>query len=253
MRNGNMHHEIPRAPKGKRAFVVGDVHGCADLLELALQQIEDQINSSRTRENHIVFLGDLIDRGPQSRQVVERLIDYSPGNAKVHFIAGNHEDALVTGVNGRPSVLVKWLEHGGYQTMNSYGVTEAELRGRSKAVIAHLVLSHIPQAHIKFFTDFLESIRFGDYLFVHAGVRPEIALVDQTAHDMRWIRQEFLTSNEDFGAVVVHGHTVTDEVEERHNRIGIDTGAYKTGRLTILRLEGDAREIITIKQSDINA
>lgn len=227
------------APPGKRAYAIGDVHGRLDLLEDILQQIERDISERPTKSNHIIFLGDLIDRGPSSRGVIERLIDYHPANIKCHFIMGNHEEVLVRGLRGEPAQLDNWLRHGGDATAQSYGVDQAYLRRQGTEALEYALLSAIPDRHIEFMAGFLDRIQFGDYLMVHAGVRPGTPIADQQPSDLRWIRREFLDSQADHGFVIVHGHTVEPEISNRSNRIGIDTGAYDTGVLTAVRLEGE--------------
>ena len=227
------------APPGKRAYAIGDVHGRLDLLENILQQIEQDIGERPTKSNHIIFLGDLIDRGPSSRGVIERLIDYHPDNIKCHFIMGNHEEVLVRGLRGEPAQLDNWLRHGGDATAQSYGVDQAYLRQQGAEALEHALLSAIPARHVEFMAGFLDRIHFGDYLMVHAGVRPGTPITEQHPSDLRWIRREFLDSQADHGFVIVHGHTVEPDISNRPNRIGIDTGAYDTGVLSAVRLEGE--------------
>ena len=228
----------PSAPLGKRAYAVGDVHGRLDLLNQLLAQIEGDIDALPPKENHIIFLGDLIDRGPASRQVIERLINYKPLNACCHFIMGNHEEVLVRGLTGDAQLLDGWIEHGGDATAESYGLDAAYLRIQGQTALEHALISAIPKGHIRFLADFIDSVRFGDYLMVHAGVRPGVPIADQKPSEMRWIREEFLDSEENHGCVVIHGHTVEEQITKRENRIGIDTGAYRTGILSAVRLDG---------------
>jgi len=226
-------------PPGKRAYAIGDIHGRLDLLENLLGQIETDISESGASSNHIIFLGDLIDRGPSSRGVIEKLLDYRPANASCHFIMGNHEEVLVRGLRGEPTQLDGWLRHGGDKTAESYNVDHAYYRQQGISALEHALLSAIPESHIAFMAGFLDRIQFGDYLLVHAGVRPGIPINDQQASDLRWIRREFLESNEYHGMVIIHGHSVETEIAFHPNRIGLDTGAYRTGRLSAVRLEGE--------------
>ena len=227
------------APPGKRAYAIGDVHGRLDLLEDILRQIERDITKRPTKSNHIIFLGDLIDRGPSSRGVIEKVINYKPDNIKCHFIMGNHEEVLLRGLRGEPTHLVGWLKHGGDATAESYGIDQAYLRRQGTEALEHALLSAIPDRHLAFMAGFLDRIQFGDYLMVHAGVRPGTPITEQHPSDLRWIRRDFLDSKVDHGLVVVHGHTVEPKISNQSNRIGIDTGAYKTGVLTAVRLEGE--------------
>jgi serine/threonine protein phosphatase 1 len=233
-----------RGPEGKRAYAIGDVHGCFDLMMRLLGQIEEDVSKRSEKSTFIVFLGDLIDRGAHSRHVVEHLIAAAPDFARIIFIKGNHEDSLVRGLTGEPNLLKPWLEHGGYACAASYGVPQHVLAGQTDEIIEHTLVSAIPSAHVRFLDSFVDSVVFGDYLMVHAGVRPGIELDAQRPRDMRWIRQEFLESREDFGKRVVHGHSVTEEVDFRANRIGVDTGAYLGNALSCIRIENEEVEVI---------
>lgn len=231
--------ERASGPAGKRAYAIGDVHGRDDLLDGLLREIRAHDAAQESAETHIVFLGDLIDRGPQSRQVIERLIDGAAPNETWWFVKGNHEEALVRGLKGEPNLLPDWLKHGGYDTAESYGLDKGALMGQPDHAMEHILLSAIPGRHIEFLDGFHETIRFGDYLFVHAGIKPGVAPEQQSGKDLRWIRAEFLNSEANFGCVVVHGHTISETVEVRTNRVGVDTGAYKTGVLSAFWIEGD--------------
>ena len=237
----------PSAPPGKRAYVVGDVHGCQRELLLLLDLIEQDVAQRPVQKTFVVFLGDLIDRGPASRDVVETLLSWRPDFAECFFIKGNHEDSLVRGLNGEPHLLQPWLEYGGSACARSYGLAPHEIAGQSSEALEHALLSRIPRRHIEFLDSFVDSVEFGDYLLVHAGVRPGVSLAAQASRDLRWIREPFLSSRADFGRMVVHGHTVVDEVDVRSNRIAVDTGVYKSGVLSAVRLEG--REIGILQAS----
>jgi len=240
----------PAGPRGQRAYVVGDVHGCLDLLERLLERIETEISQSPRRRTAIIFLGDLIDRGPASAQVVERLRTYRPTHAKAHFIIGNHEEVMLRVHAGETDLFRSWIKFGGAQTLQSYGLDAAKI-GRMPADAMLAELRHaIPEPHIAFLSSFADSISFGNYLFVHAGIRPGIDLSEQSQSDLRWIREPFLNDTSDHGFVVVHGHTITNEVEVMPNRIGIDTGAFCTGTLTALAIEGRKRWLIQTSQSE---
>ena len=139
------------------------------------------------------------------------------------------------------------LLNGGDTTAESYGVDIAYVQTLGEEALEHALLSAIPNSHIRFMSKFLDSVEFGDYLLVHAGVRPGLSIAEQSSTDMRWIRREFLDSEADHGKVVVHGHTVEEEIIRRPNRIGLDTGAYKTGILSAVRLEDEAVETIQVR------
>jgi len=230
---------------GMRAYAVGDIHGRLDLLEELLDQIEADLRSSSARRNFIVFLGDFIDRGPESRGVIERLRSYDPRNAEPVFLAGNHEEFFLRVLQGEKSILDNWLKYGGLECVESYGLDATRLIAMEEEAALRALREAVPQAHVEFLRKLSDTFRFGDYLFVHAGIRPGVPLEAQDPRDLRWIREPFLEDRIDHGFIVVHGHTVVDEVAERPNRIGIDTGAYRTGRLTAAIIEGDKRRFIS--------
>jgi serine/threonine protein phosphatase 1 len=238
-----------RGSPGKRCYAIGDVHGRLDLLDDLLRAIEADHQSRPRKEAIVVMMGDLIDRGPDSRGVVQRLKDRPPSFAKLYCILGNHEEALVRGLSGEGRLLPGWLEHGGYDCAKSYGVRIGDLFGRDEGYVEDALRDAVPEAHVRFLAGFVDSLRFGDYLLVHAGIRPGVPLSLQRGQDLRWIREEFLTSSADHGFVVVHGHTIAPDPEVRPNRIGVDTGAYKTGVLTALRIEDDELGFLQAKAS----
>jgi serine/threonine protein phosphatase 1 len=237
----------PSGPAGRRLYAIGDVHGRLDLLTPLLEKIDADIRTRPSGEHLLVFLGDLIDRGPDSRAVVELVRKDPIANARIVRLKGNHEDCLVRGLRGEPKVLSDWLGFGGYECAQSYGVEIGALFGREPEEIEPIIAQAIPPAHIDFLDSFIDSARFGDYLLVHAGIRPGVPLEQQSPQDMRWIRSEFLQSEIDPGFVVVHGHSITTDVDERPNRICIDTGAYRSGLLTAIWIEGAARGYIQVR------
>jgi len=233
-----------RAPDGYRAYAIGDVHGRLDLLEQLLSEIERDRSERPTPKTLLVFLGDLIDRGPHSAQVIERLRTYSSDDARTVFLLGNHEEVLLRILDGDTSLIPSWLQFGGRQCLQSYGADSRRIALETDEKALEIIRGVIPEAHVAFLNSFIDSCRFGDYLFVHAGIRPGVAIDDQQQSDLRWIREPFLFDDTDHGCVVVHGHTIRDEVEERPNRIGVDTGAYRTGILTALVVEGNERRYL---------
>lgn len=237
----------PAAPRGHRAYVVGDIHGRLDLLEQLLELIEQDARKRRKLKNIIVFLGDLIDRGPASAGVVERLRTYRPQFANTAFVMGNHEEVLLRVLDGDSALLRQWMKFGGAECLQSYGSDPDALKNMSSERAVAAVRRSVPHTHSEFLRSFADTISFGGYLFVHAGVRPGTSLADQSQSDLRWIREPFLEDDCDHGFVVVHGHTISERVELRSNRIGIDTGAYRTGVLTALCIEGIDRWLL---QSD---
>src|SRR5437868_813036 len=236
--------QCPAGARGYRAYVVGDIHGRVDLLEHLLAKIHADLQRRPARKTLLVFVGDLIDRGPSSAQVIERLRCYRRDGVQPVFLLGNHEEVLLRIIGGDSSVVDSWLQFGGLQCLHSYGVTLAQLRGKSAEEVVEIVRTIIPTEHVEFLETFVDSCRFGDYLFVHAGIRPGVDVDQQSQSDLRWIRDPFLFDDSNHGFVVVHGHTISDEVDERPNRIGIDTGAYRSGVLTALAIEGTERWLI---------
>jgi serine/threonine protein phosphatase 1 len=224
--------------RGWRAYVVGDIHGRLDLLEQLLDKIHADIARSKGRKVLLVFVGDLIDRGPNSAQVLERLRTYSHPQARTVFLLGNHEEVLLRILAGEADLITKWRWFGGSDCLRSYGIDPDKLTGMKDEDALAVVRSAIPKEHVEFLETFDDSCRFGDYLFVHAGIRPGVEIDQQRQSDLRWIRDPFLFDDTDHGFIVVHGHTIRSEVEMRPNRIGIDTGAYRTGVLTALAIDG---------------
>ena len=197
------------------------------------------------RRKIIVFLGDYVDRGLQSRQVIERLCGPMPEGFEAVFLKGNHELAMLQFL-GDAQFGRTWKYYGGLETLHSYGINEMMLTDdpRDFDLARARLAEEIPEHHRSFLVGLGLSAEFGDYFFAHAGVRPGVALGDQVEDDLLWIRDEFLRSRNSFGKVVVHGHTPSEEVVFRANRIGIDTGAYMTGVLTCLVLDGTERGLL---------
>ncbi len=234
----------PRAPKGYRAYAVGDVHGRLDLLEELLDRIDQDLRDRPARRVLLVMLGDLIDRGPNSRGVVECMRTFRHDQIKPYFLAGNHEEVLLRILRGERGILASWLKFGGAECLMSYGCDPVQLDAKNERTALQAVARAIPEDHARFIASFSDTLSFGDYLFVHAGIRPGTDLSLQKQNDLRWIRSPFLEDESDHGVMIVHGHSISVAVEERSNRIGIDTGAYRTGILTALAIEGESRWIV---------
>ncbi|KQN22950.1 serine/threonine protein phosphatase [Sphingomonas sp. Leaf33] len=224
-------------PAGKRLYAVGDIHGRLDLLDDLLGRIEDDILARPIGTAAVVFLGDLIDRGPDSAGVVERLRTLVRFPAKSLFLLGNHEEVLLRVLDAEAGLAYDWLGFGGDACVESYGVSAATLQAMDEQRIADVLREAIPTAHVDFLKTFGDTFTFGDYLFVHAGIRPGLPIAEQQPKDLRWIRAPFLNDTHDHGCMVVHGHTISDGIDRRPNRIGIDTGAYRTGVLTAAVIE----------------
>jgi serine/threonine protein phosphatase 1 len=238
---------LPRGKKGCRAYAVGDIHGRLDLLDGMLAQIEQDMANRPADRTFIIFLGDLVDRGPASAGVVERLRTYRNPSAELVFLSGNHEEVLLEILSGKLGVLPAWLKFGGAECAQSYGIAPEQLRQTDERRALELVREKVPREHRHFLRSFADTFRFGDYLFVHAGIRPGVGLDDQDRKDLRWIREPFLGDAKEHGFVVVHGHTIVQAVEERPNRIGIDTGAYQSGILTAIAIEEERRWFLQAK------
>jgi serine/threonine protein phosphatase 1 len=228
----------PRAPDGVRIYAIGDVHGRADLLAQCFACMDADVAAFPGPRMIQVLLGDYIDRGPQSRQVVDLLVQRSHHH-RIVCLKGNHETYIADFLR-EPAILGEWRHFGGLETLVSYGVTPSvNANEREQRDLAEAFDRALPRSHRDFFAGLRTSFACGDYFFVHAGVRPGVPLSGQHEQDLLWIREEFLLHEEGFGKIVIHGHTPVLEPDIRHNRINIDTGAYATGRLTCLVLEGD--------------
>lgn len=234
----------PRGIPGYRAYVVGDVHGRLDLLEQLLGSIEADISKRPSEKTLLVFLGDLIDRGPNSAEVIERLRTYNAASVRTVFLLGNHEEVLLRVLDGDAALITQWCWFGGRECLKNYGLDSDAIVQLDDEAALRAIRSVIPKEHVEFIGSFVDSCRFGDYLFVHAGIRPGVPIEEQAQSDLRWIREPFLMNDTDHGPIVVHGHTISDEVQERPNRIGIDTGAYRTGVLTSLVIDGETRRYL---------
>jgi serine/threonine protein phosphatase 1 len=234
-----------RVPDGTRVYSVGDIHGRDDLLRELAARVEADMETGSFEHAVTVFLGDFIDRGPGAMRVIEQLAS-AEWPTTVIALAGNHEDFLLTFLEDA-GILDFWRSQGGLETLHSYGLDVGPaMVGRDFAAVQEAFRARFPKSH----RDFLEALKvsasIGDYFFCHAGVRPGVALDRQNRDDLLSIREPFLSSDAEYGKVVVHGHTPSVTPEVRANRIGIDTAAYATGRLTCLILEGDQRRFLDI-------
>jgi serine/threonine protein phosphatase 1 len=230
------------APAGQRLYAIGDIHGRLDLLDDLLAQIEADDQARGTdATSRLIFLGDLVDRGPASRGVVERVMKLMAGSSNVTCLKGNHEELLIRAWEGDRQSAGILNRNGGRETMLSYGVDEAAYDEADLGGLVDLIGAHVPPTHIAFLDVLSDWIEAGDYIFVHAGIRPGRALEDQRGSDLRWIRDDFTQFRGDHSHMVIHGHTILEAIDEQPNRIGIDTGAFATGRLTAIGLEGSDR------------
>lgn len=226
-----------------RIYAIGDIHGRADLLVKKFASIDADLANFPAETAVHVFLGDYIDRGPFSRDVLDLLIARGQ-RYPAAYLKGNHESYLVEFLNN-PTVFVDWRQYGGLETILSYGLAPSLSADEHEcAVLASSLNRALPEVHRLFLDSLKLSFTCGDYFFVHAGVRPGLALARQHEEDLLWIREDFLLHEDTFDKLIVHGHTPVMEPDIRPNRINIDTGAYATGRLTCLVLEGDQMRFI---------
>ncbi len=229
------------APAGERLYAIGDIHGRRDLLEKLLSQIDADDAARGPAKTSLILLGDLMDRGPDSRGVIELLMKLSAATTTVTVLAGNHEELMIRAYEGDRAIASTFNRAGGKETMMSYGVTAEQYEAWDLGELVDNVRHFVPADHIDFLKGFKNWHKARDYLFVHAGIRPGVPIEEQDSADLRWIRGGFIDSNEDFGAMVIHGHTITKTVDECANRIGIDTGAFASGVLTAIGIEGTER------------
>ena len=220
-------------PPGQRVYAIGDIHGCLERLVTLHELIAQDIEARPIEQVTLIHLGDYVDRGPESAQVIEWLMAGPPvPDALVVNLMGNHEHMMLAAISsGQDEPANHWLMNGGADALHSWGVPRTATHKEWA--------SHVPAPHLMFLRDLAISHQVGPYLFVHAGIRPGVPIERQTRHDMLWIREPFLSSRDDHGVVVVHGHTPRQEPTVLRNRVGIDTGAVIGGVLTSVVLEAD--------------
>jgi serine/threonine protein phosphatase 1 len=231
-------------PAGMRIYAIGDVHGRDDLLADRHDQIRADLTALPVDNAVVIHLGDYIDRGPSSPAVIDRLIALDEFPARCICLFGNHEDEFLGFFEDPEHWSYWWYRYGGLDTLEAYGIDREFARVNPPTVVRDRLADAVPERHFAFLYSLSHWAQFGDYFFAHAGVKPGIPLSQQDEHDLIWIRDPFLNSQQDFGAVVVHGHTPGEGVVVRKNRIGIDTLAYSSNNLTCLVLEGSDRRIL---------
>ncbi len=230
-------------PDGERVYAIGDIHGRSDLFIALIEAIELDNREQGPATASVVLLGDLVDRGPDSVNVLALAREWQKFR-NVHIIAGNHEEMFLRSFESE-DMLRHFLRHGGRETLLSYGMDKNVYSRASIDEIQDLMMKLVPQQDLDFIAGFENIVTIGDYIFVHAGIEPGLPMEEQQVAKLRWIREPFLSHAEPFDGVVVHGHTISETPQDQGNRIGIDTGAYCHGRLTALVLEGDGRRYIT--------
>ncbi|HEX7819402.1 MAG TPA: metallophosphoesterase family protein [Sphingobium sp.] len=229
---------FPSVGEGLRVYAIGDVHGRYDLLCALLETIvEDSERRGMVDRLRLVLLGDLVDRGAQSARVVDIVIAMRARWPGLSCLMGNHEEMFLLALRGDRHVLPLFRKHG-RETLLSYGIAADIIDEGDDESLHEAMMVQVPEAHRDFIAALPDSVTIGDYLFVHAGIRPGVPLEAQDSSEMRWIRAEFLNSRARHPHMVVHGHSISEFVDEQPNRIGIDTGAYASDRLTAVGLEG---------------
>jgi len=235
----------PAVPPGLLLYAIGDIHGRDDLFAALL----DRVEADRERRAYdtciLILLGDLVDRGPSSDEVVERAITLSYRFDRVHHLIGNHEECMLAALTGDVRALRYFYRIGGESTIRSYLKDDDMLAQLPFEELAKAFPAAVPQSHVDYLGRGEDMVQYGDYVFVHAGVRPGTPLDRQKTSDLRWIREEFLSDTSDHGVMVVHGHTISDHVDRGCNRIGIDTGAYASGCLTAIVLQGQTQSFLS--------
>lgn len=231
-------------PPGERVYAIGDVHGRLDLLNELLALIDADDAGRGDAAVTLILLGDLIDRGPRSAEVVNQLWGLRRCSPAIRFLMGNHEEVFLRAMQGDMQALRFFLQIGGRETMLSYGVPPRACDTADHAALLAMLAPLVPAYHLDFLRGFEDLIVIGDYAFVHAGVRPDVPLARQRPGDLRWIRDGFLDHGRRLDKIVVHGHSIVADVEVRGHRIALDTGAYASGRLSAMGFEGDRRWVV---------
>lgn len=240
----------PKSPAGSVVYAVGDIHGRLDLLQKIQDEILADAARSKAARKVVIYLGDYVDRGKESKGVIEHLINYPLYGFESIFLKGNHEHAMQNFLDD-PKLSEIWLFWGGEATLYSYGVDIRDEKGRRPDVdrMGQDFANKFPEKH----REFLKKLRMkhieGDYIFVHAGLRPGISIENQTEEDMMMIREEFIFSKDLFEKTVIFGHTIFSEPFVKRGRIGIDTGSYASGNLTCVALEGEDVRFITVNSN----
>ncbi|MGF7007277.1 metallophosphoesterase family protein [Aminobacter sp. BE322] len=246
-----MHFLDARGPEGIRLYAVGDIHGHLDLLVEMHARIAEEIARDRPPDWRIIHLGDLVDRGPDSKGVIEFLIAAVARDNRNIVLAGNHDQGFLDFLD-YPDPAGLFARNGGPETAWSYGVAlrMADALGLHQTHAA--LVRAVPDSHRRFLRRLPASATFGDFFFCHAGIRPQVPLDEQDPRDLLWIRGEFLNYPALHPKVIVHGHTPQAEAEVMPNRINIDTGAFHSGRLTALVVDGAEKRLISVEVARVS-
>lgn len=243
MAHEGIHFEQAAAPEGMRLYAVGDVHGCHELMSRMHRRIMAEIMHDRPADWRIIYLGDYVDRGPATRQVLDFLCHAARSEPRILALAGNHDIGLLDFL-AAPAADGLFANNGGATTARSYGV-DLQFSHDDALVRGHAALqAAIPDAHLAFLRGLKLSVSFGDFFFCHAGIRPGVPLDAQTPEDLVWIRETFHRHEGLRPKVIVHGHTPVPAPEIRPNRVNLDTGAFYSGRLSALMVEGQRKRLL---------
>jgi serine/threonine protein phosphatase 1 len=241
---------LPAIPHGERVYAIGDIHGRLDLFSALAAAIDADDAARKPAQTTVILLGDLVDRGPDSAGVLALARQWGE-RRRVRILAGNHEEMMLGALDSLD--MLRRFVHtnaGGRETLLSFGIAPQDYDRASWEELLEMARAAVDAETLAFVNSFEDMITVGDYCFVHAGIRPGVALTEQVGPDLRWIREPFLSSPGSHGPVIVHGHTIDDDPQIRPNRIGLDTGAYASGRLTAMGLEGTNRWLLTAQEQD---
>ncbi|MEM8749001.1 MAG: metallophosphoesterase family protein [Pseudomonadota bacterium] len=241
-----------RLAPGKRLYAIGDIHGCLIELNALLDRIRDDLEQRPVEQHRIIFIGDYVDRGPDSKGVITRLIDLRETGQPVQFLRGNHEEKLINAINGMTLEAVDgFARYGGLETLASYGLNDlghlsSSMKKKHLNRLTDDIAAAVGSEHREFLDNLETSFVEGDYFFCHAGVDPTRSLNDQSEHDLVWMREPFLSHKKRLEKVVVHGHTPRRAVEFRRHRVNVDTGCVYGGTLTALVLEEGEKRLLEV-------
>ncbi|ALH82298.1 metallophosphoesterase family protein [Sphingopyxis macrogoltabida] len=238
-------------PEGQRVYAIGDIHGRDDLFAEMIDLIRADHAARGPADITLVLLGDLVDRGPDSASVVDRAMQLHKEFADTRLLIGNHEECFLAALTGDVRRVRYFMRIGGDATVRSYWNDDMDLDGASFQDVADRLPHLVPADHVHFLGMGEDVIEIGDYVFVHAGIRPGVPLDKQSLADLRWIRDDFLDALDEHGKMIVHGHSITAEPDEQANRIGIDTGAFRSGTLAAIGLEGRKRWYLFAREGAI--
>ncbi|UZK66239.1 metallophosphoesterase family protein [Sphingomonas sp. M1-B02] len=238
---------VAAVPDGKRVYAIGDIHGRLDLLEALLSKIHEDDRRRGSLDTQLILLGDLVDRGPHSAQVIDRVLQLKAEYPATRILLGNHEEIFSLALAGDLKALKLFTRIGGRETILSYGISEETYHEAGFPELLTMIQAAVPREHVEFLDALEDLIIIGGYAFVHAGIRPDEPLDRQRVADLRWIRDEFLLHRGALEKVVVHGHTIAEDVELLSHRIGLDTGAYSSGVLSAMGFEGHERWVLQAK------